>query len=69
MNWKKPKVVYGCVLTENFTAAHIRTECASERNQMRGSKYIQSKLGDTFKNVKKTLALEMVYCFLRHLVK
>lgn len=45
----------GCVLTDEFTAAHIRAENVAERNQMRGSKYIQSKLGDTFKNVRKDL--------------
>lgn len=48
-------VVYGCVLTENFTAVHIRAESAAERDQMRGSKYIQSKLGDTFQNIQKDL--------------
>lgn len=48
-------IVYGCALTEDFTAVHIRAENAAERNRMRGSKYIQSKLGDTFKNVQKDL--------------
>ena len=48
-------IVYGCVLTEDFTAVHIRAENVAERNRMRGSKYIQSKLGDTFKNVQKDL--------------
>lgn len=48
-------VVYGCVLTDDFNAVHIRAENAKERNRMRGSKYIQSKLGDTFKNVKVDL--------------
>lgn len=48
-------IVYGCVLTENFTAVHIRAESIAERNRMRGSKYIQSKLGDTFKNVQEDL--------------
>ena len=46
-------VVYGCVLTEDFMAAHIRAETSEERNRMRGSKYIQSRLGDTFKLVKE----------------
>lgn len=45
-------MVYGCALTENFSAMHIRAENVEERNKMRGSKYIQSKLCDTFKNVK-----------------
>lgn len=48
-------VVYGCVLTEDFAAVHVRAENIEERNRMRGSKYIQSKLGDTFKNVKEDL--------------
>lgn len=48
-------VVYGCVLTDDFDAVHIRTDNAEERNRMRGSKYIQSKLGDTFRNVKADL--------------
>ncbi len=48
-------VVYGCVLTENFEAVHIRADNTEERNRMRGSKYIQSKLGDTFKKVKADL--------------
>lgn len=48
-------VVYGCVLADDFAAIHIRAERIEERNRMRGSKYIQSKLGDTFKNVKTDL--------------
>lgn len=48
-------VVYGCVLTEDFQAVHIRAETAEDRNRMRGSKYIQSKLGDTFNKVKRDL--------------
>lgn len=48
-------IVYGCVLTKDFTAVHIRAENATKRNRMRGSKYIQSKLGDTFKYVQKDL--------------
>lgn len=48
-------VVYGCVLDDSFDAIHIRTENAESRNRMRGSKYIQSKLGDTYKNIKRDL--------------
>lgn len=52
---KNNGVIYGCVIIENFCAAHIRTNDINDRNRMRGSKYIQSKLGDTFKWVKKDL--------------
>ena len=48
-------MVYGCVLTDDFDAVHIRADNAEERNRMRGSKYIQSKLGDIFRNVKADL--------------
>lgn len=48
-------VVYGCVLDEIFSAIHVRTDNSEIRNQMRGSKYIQSTLGNTFQNVKQDL--------------
>lgn len=48
-------IVYGCVLTEDFRAVHIRADNVDLRNLMRGSKYIQSELGDTYKNVKLDL--------------
>ena len=42
-------------MTDDFSAIHIRAENTEERNRMRESKYIQSKLGNTFKNVKLDL--------------
>ncbi|MFR2776310.1 MAG: Coenzyme F420 hydrogenase/dehydrogenase, beta subunit C-terminal domain [Anaerostipes sp.] len=48
-------VVYGCILTKKFEAVHVRVEDKAGRDAMRGSKYIQSKIGDTFKNVKADL--------------
>ena len=47
--------VYGCVLTDDFHAVHVRTDSRDGRNQMRGSKYIQSKMGDTYKKVQEDL--------------
>ena len=55
-------VIYGCVLTDDFNAVHIRAKNEEDRNRMRGSKYIQSKLGDTFK--RKISMLRRVYFFL-----
>ena len=52
---EKHGVVYGCVLNENFDAVHVRADNTEDRNRMRGSKYIQSRLGDTFRNVKADL--------------
>lgn len=48
-------VVYGCVLDENWNAIHIRTTSVNKRNMMRGSKYIQSAMGDCFRQVKTDL--------------
>lgn len=46
---------YGCILSDDFDAVHVRAEDCDTRNKMRGSKYIQSRLGNTFRNVKKDL--------------
>ena len=48
-------VVYGCVLTEDFEAVHVRADSKHVRDRMRGSKYIQTKMNDTYKNVKHDL--------------
>ena len=48
-------VVYGCVMDDNFRAVHIRTDTIEDRNRMRGSKYIQSKLGDAYSKIRKDL--------------
>lgn len=45
----KGGVIYGCVLTENYYAEHIRADNTEKRNPMRGSKYILSKLGGIYK--------------------
>lgn len=49
-------IVYGCAFNEAFEALHIRAETKEERNRMRGSKYIQSNLADSFKNARADLA-------------
>ena len=46
-------VVYGCVLNQDFQAIHARANNQADRNLMRGSKYIQSHMGDTFRFVKR----------------
>lgn len=48
-------VVYGCIMSSPYSAEHTRAENCQTRDQMRGSKYIQSSLGDTFKNVREDL--------------
>ncbi len=50
---EKNGVVYGCVLDEKFNAKHIRADNKKDRDLMRGSKYIESKMGECFRSVKK----------------
>ncbi|MCC8094201.1 MAG: Coenzyme F420 hydrogenase/dehydrogenase, beta subunit C-terminal domain [Tannerellaceae bacterium] len=49
-------VIYGCVLTKDFRTVHMRADSVESRNLMRGSKYIQSELSDTYKSVISDLA-------------
>lgn len=54
-------VVYGAAFcTENKKVCHIRVSDIEGLDQIKGSKYVQSELGDTYKNVKKDLS-EGVY--------
>ena len=60
---KQGGVVYGCILTEDHLAVHARAEVEQERNLMRGSKYIQSNLGETYKLVKNDLQVGKMVLF------
>ena len=44
-------VVYGCVLNEDFLAVHIRATNRETRDKMRGSKYIQSNMGQVIEQL------------------
>ena len=59
----KNGVVYGCILNESFEAIHVRAETVEERNRMRGSKYVQSNMGDIFLQVQKDLKSERLVVF------
>ncbi|MGM9814116.1 MAG: Coenzyme F420 hydrogenase/dehydrogenase, beta subunit C-terminal domain [Candidatus Enteromonas sp.] len=48
-------VVYGCVLDENLRVRHIKADTEEDRDQMRGSKYVQSDLGNSFASIKRDL--------------
>lgn len=47
--------IYGCILNENFEAVHIGTENVKDRDKMRKSKYVQSRIENTFKEVREDL--------------
>ncbi|MCM1334430.1 MAG: 4Fe-4S dicluster domain-containing protein [Bacteroides sp.] len=42
-------VVYGVAFSENYLAKHIRIEKEGDLSKIRGSKYLQSYVGDTYK--------------------
>lgn len=48
-------IVYGCVLDKNGKACHVRTTDRDIRDAMRGSKYVQSEMGMSYRNVEKDL--------------
>lgn len=56
-------VVYGCVLTADFKAVHVRADSKDGRDRMRGSKYIQSSMGDMYKAVRKDLLVDRKVLF------
>ena len=45
--------VYGCILDRAFVAVHSRAVSINELKAMRGSKYVQSALGNTFRMVRE----------------
>ncbi len=47
--------VYGCALNDSFLAVHERATTKQHRDKFRGSKYIQSDMGDCYKLIEKDL--------------
>ena len=48
-------VIYGAGFTDHFRVAHKRATTKEERNEFKGSKYVQSDMNDVFKQVKSDL--------------
>lgn len=48
-------VIYGAAFDENLKVKHIRAENKSQVNRLKGSKYVQSDMGNTFSMVKNDL--------------
>lgn len=48
-------VVYGVVFDEKLEVCHSRAEDRAGRDRMRVSKYVQSRIGDTYEQVRKDL--------------
>lgn len=48
-------IVFGCALDEEMHARHVGVESVDELGELRGSKYVQSKIGDSYKKVKAAI--------------
>ena len=48
-------IVFGCTLDKEMHARHVGVENISELGKLRGSKYLQSEIGETYVEVKKAV--------------
>lgn len=48
-------IVYGAAFNQNFEVEHIEVTNKQDLNKLRGSKYVQSKLGNTYSKIKEYL--------------
>lgn len=60
---KKDGIIYGAAFDNNFHVKHIRCTSENERNMLRGSKYVQSEIGEIFKKVKEDLTNDKYVLF------
>lgn len=56
-------IVYGVGYKEHFKVAHKRASTKEERNEFKGSKYVQSDMGEIFQEVKDDLLKGIVVLF------
>lgn len=56
-------VVYGVGFADDFTAVHKRAVTRQERDEFRGSKYIQSRMDKIYQSVKKDLDSNAIVMF------
>lgn len=56
-------VVFGAALDQHFCVVHKEVETYEDLRILRGSKYVQSNPGNTFKTVKKLLNEERLVCY------
>lgn len=52
---KQHGVVYGAAFEEDWSVSHIRVDTLEELERLKGSKYVQSKIGEVYKQVKQDL--------------
>ncbi len=57
-------VVYGCTGKNGYDVCHIRVDKKEDLHKLKGSKYVESRLGDTFKQIKDDLKNEKQVLFI-----
>lgn len=60
---KKDGSVYGAAFEDGLNVKHIKATCASDRNRLKGSKYVQSDLRGTIDEINKDLRAGMNVLF------
>lgn len=60
---KQKGIIYGAILDDEKKVRHIRATTIEERNKLRGSKYVQSELENTFQLIKNDLKKGEVVLF------
>ena len=61
---KQGGVVYGCDGTDIRNVHHVRVDRVDELKCLKGSKYVQSFMGDTYKNIKADLQVGLKVFFI-----
>ena len=60
---KNDGIVYGVILDSNRHVHHTRASTLEEIKHFKGSKYVQSTIGNTFQDIKKDLGGVHRFCF------
>lgn len=55
--------VFGASLDPDFVVRHVKSNTKEERNRLRGSKYVQSEMGNVFKEVENELKTGRLVAF------
>ncbi len=56
-------IIYGAILDEDMKVSHQRGETEEERDEFRGSKYVQSELNDIYLQIKNDLKQDKLVLF------
>lgn len=60
---QKKGVVFGAAWDKDFSLSHIAVESVEELSKLRGSKYVQSNIGTSFREAKKLLDKGVFVCY------